>query len=198
MSRSHNRQRQTEASSTEKTCFSVSGSKAHAAIRTPHHARVRILWHPEVAVLREPVSGIISLISGKNTGKFAESGAGQRYQRKMWRNSAFCSSIPYARNREIGADNRESLDRYQGKAPKWQTHAGGSDTPIQHSPRPSRSPAYLIADVPGDGHAATKIRALLTKSSATRNSGRHADDCRSGHRSIAASRTIRDPVDHES
>jgi hypothetical protein len=29
----------------------------------------------EVAVLREPVSGIISLISGKNTGNFADSGA---------------------------------------------------------------------------------------------------------------------------
>jgi hypothetical protein len=59
---------------------------------------VRLIWDPEVTVLREPVSAIISLISGKNTGKFADSGAGRDdISARCRASSAFFRTIPYAR-----------------------------------------------------------------------------------------------------
>ena len=70
----------------------------------------------EVAVLCEPVSAIISLISGKNTGKLQIPERTERYQRKMSRKlSGLRGKFPARVNREFGAFNRESLDQYQGK-----------------------------------------------------------------------------------
>jgi hypothetical protein len=67
-------------------------------------------------VLCEPVSCIISLISGKNTGNFADSGAGQDDPAQdVAQTQRSTGQFPKRVNREIGADNRESFYRYQGK-----------------------------------------------------------------------------------
>ena len=93
-----------------------------------------------MAVLREPVSGIISLISGKNTGKFAESGAVSAMSAQdVAQTQRSTGQFPTRVNREIGADNRESWGGIKEKTSQVADTAGGNNTSIQHpDPLPKR------------------------------------------------------------
>lgn len=64
----------------------------------------------------ELVSAIISLISGKNTGKFADQELdGTISAQDVTQAQRSTGQFPTRVNRKIGPDNSESLDRYQGK-----------------------------------------------------------------------------------